>query len=161
MEELPQLYLENQLCFPLYATSRLTTQIYYPFLQELGITYPQYLVMLALWQHDVQSVKSLGEQVFLESNTLTPLLKRLESKKFIKRERSQTDERTVLISLTPAGAALKYKAKEIPKKIIDSFQDNSITEKEVLDFQATLFKLLGILHKRTLQSEVLNSEFND
>ena len=144
----PELYLENQLCFPLYAASRLTTKIYTPFLEELGITYPQYLVLLTLWQFQEQSVKSIGERLFLESNTLTPLLKRLEQKDLIQRIRSKTDERTVMISLTQAGMELKEKALEVPKKIVESFHDNTISEEEIFSFQKTLFKLLNVLDKK-------------
>ncbi len=146
-EEAPELYLENQLCFPLYAASRLTTKIYAPYLEELGITYPQYLVMLTLWQHGHQHVKEIGERLYLESNTLTPLLKRLEQKKLIRRVRSKTDERSVMISLTRAGDALKDEAKEIPGRIVESFNDSSINEQELSRFQRTLFKLLVILNK--------------
>ena len=147
-ENFPELYLENQLCFPLYATSRLTTKIYTPFLNELHITYPQYLVLLALWEKDRQSVNSIGESLYLESNTLTPLLKRLEIKKLIHRTRSKKDERTVIISLTKEGVHLKSKAQKIPGKIISSFQNASISEKEIFTFQKTLFKLLDILHHK-------------
>lgn len=148
-EHFPELYLENQLCFPLYATSRLTTKVYAPFLKELDLTYPQYLVLLALWQNDGQSVNSIGEHLFLESNTLTPLLKRLEKKKLIKRSRSKQDERTVIISLTTAGDQLKYEARKIPKQIINSFHDSTLTEKEIIQFQKVLFKLLSTLNSKT------------
>lgn len=148
-ENIPELYIENQLCFPLYAASRLTTKIYTPFLNQLDITYPQYLVLLALWQFGEQSVKTIGERLYLESNTLTPLLKRLEEKSLIKRTRSQKDERTVIITLTSTGKKLKQKAKEIPRKIVKSFNDKTISENEIIDFQRTLFKLLGILNKKT------------
>ncbi|WP_127137847.1 MarR family winged helix-turn-helix transcriptional regulator [Flagellimonas oceanensis] len=145
----PELYLENQLCFPLYATSRLTTKIYAPYLEELGVTYPQYLVLLTLWQYNDQSVTSIGKRLYLESNTLTPLLKRLEQKRLIVRSRSKTDERTVMITLTDAGKKLKKKALEIPKKIIASFEDDTITEEEMIFFQKTLFKLLNVLNDKT------------
>lgn len=148
-EEVSELYLENQLCFPLYAASRLTTKIYSPYLEDLGITYPQYLVMLTLWQYKEQSVKAIGERLYLESNTLTPLLKRLEQKQLIERNRSKTDERTVVISLTDKGKALRLEAKTIPKKIVDSFNDESVKEEELVTFQRTLFKLLVILDQET------------
>lgn len=147
----PELYLENQLCFPLYAASRLTTKIYTPFLEELGITYPQYLVMLTLWQYQAQSVNSIGKRLFLESNTLTPLLKRLEQKNLIQRKRSQKDERTVMISLSQQGMDLKEKAMEVPKKIVESFHDRTISEEELLTFQKTLFKLLTVLEKKVTE----------
>lgn len=143
------LYLENQLCFPLYAASRLTTKVYAPYLEKMDITYPQYLVLLVLWQHQEQSVKEIGERLFLESNTLTPLLKRLEQKKLIKRARSKSDERTVLITLTNEGEELKNEAISIPHRIVESFQDESIDAEEVVNFQKTLFKLLGILSEKS------------
>ncbi|WP_066758893.1 MarR family winged helix-turn-helix transcriptional regulator [Crocinitomix algicola] len=147
--EFPELYLKNQLCFPLYATSRLTTKIYTPFLKSLDITYPQYLVLMALWENNNQRVNSIGERLFLESNTLTPLLKRLEKKGLIERKRSSKDERTVVISLTKKGTTLKKKASEVPAKILSSFQDNTISEQEIVIFQQTLFKLLNILGNKT------------
>ncbi|WP_236975068.1 MarR family winged helix-turn-helix transcriptional regulator [Membranihabitans maritimus] len=139
------LYLENQLCFPLYAASRLTTKIYSPYLKKLNITYPQYIVMLVLWQYNEQSVKEIGERLFLESNTLTPLLKRLEIKKLIKRRRSKEDERTVLVSLSSKGNKLKEEVLFVPVEIMESFQNSSIKEKELKTFQETLINLVGIL----------------
>lgn len=106
-ENLASLYLENQLCFPLYAASRLTTKIYTPFLNELDITYPQYLVLMILWQHPEQYVNEIGKKLLLESNTLTPLLKRMEQKNLIQRTRSQSDERSVVITLTENGLSLR------------------------------------------------------
>ena len=143
------LLLENQLCFPLYAASRLTTKIYTPYLEKMGITYPQYLVMLVLWQHNSLSVKNIGEKLYLESNTLTPLLKRLEQKGLLSRKRSQEDERTLIVSLTTRGEKLKEQAQSVPEKIIESFNDQSIKEDELANFQNTLFKLLEILKERT------------
>jgi DNA-binding MarR family transcriptional regulator len=142
------LYLENQLCFPLYAASRMTTKIYAPLLKALDLTYPQYLVMLVLWQHGEQTVNQIGSRLYLESNTLTPLLKRLEQKGLISRRRSSQDERSVLVQLTETGAQLKAQAQEIPKTIIESFNDSRLTELEVLQFQKTLFKLVEILSER-------------
>lgn len=139
------LFLEKQLCFPLYAASRLTTKIYAPLLKELDITYPQYLVLLVLWQHGEQSVNEVGNRLFLESNTVTPLLKRLEQKQLISRNRSAEDERSVRIALTSKGELLKTEAMEIPEKIIGSFEDDSIDKAEILQFQKTLFKLVEIL----------------
>lgn len=112
-----QLKLSNQLCFSFYALSRLVTSHYQPFLNAIDLTYPQYLVMLSLWEHEVLSVKALGKLLMLDSGTLTPLLKRLESKKLIKRVRSKEDERIVNIHLTEAGAQLKAAAADIPEKI--------------------------------------------
>lgn len=147
-ENLASLYLENQLCFPLYAASRLTTKIYTPFLKALDITYPQYLVLMILWQHSEQTVNDIGKKLLLESNTLTPLLKRMEQKKLIQRTRSQSDERSVVVSLTENGLSLRKKALAIPEKITESFQDESISKEEVLAFKHTLDKLLCILEKK-------------
>lgn len=112
------LQLENQLCFPLYAVSRLFTKAYQPFLQELDLTYPQYLVFLLLWEHGELTVKALGDKLLLDSGTLTPLLKRLEQKQWISRRRDPQDERSVLISLLPAGQALQARACQIPEQIM-------------------------------------------
>ena len=144
-DAIPELYLENQLCFPLYAASRLTTKIYTPYLNELDITYPQYLVLLALWEKDNQTVNSIGDCLYLESNTLTPLLKRLERKKFISRTRSKQDERVVIVSLSKKGVELKYKAQKIPHQLSRSFNNSELKETEIISFQKTLFKLLNIL----------------
>lgn len=143
------LYLEKQLCFPLYAASRLTTKIYEPFLSELDITYPQYLVLLVLWQNNGLAVNEIGNRLFLESNTLTPLLKRLEQKGFLVRERSAEDERKVIISLTPEGEALKEKAVAVPEQLISSLSDGTVSMDEVLEFQQTLTKLVNILNKNS------------
>lgn len=143
------LYLENQLCFPLYAASRLTTKIYAPLLKGLDLTYPQYLVLLVLWQYKEQTVNSIGERLFLESNTLTPLLKRLKQKGIIKRRRSVSDERSVLVTLTKKGEALKEDALKIPDKIISSVEDESISESEILQFQKTLVKLVSVLSRKS------------
>lgn len=136
------LFLENQICFPLYVASRLTTRMYGPLLEELDITYPQYLVLLALWQNDNQTVGELAKRLYLETNTLTPLLKRLEQKQYISRKRSVTDERSVNIALTESGLALKEKAVCIPEKIIELVRDATIDLQEFAAFQQTLLKLI-------------------
>ena len=137
------LYLENQLCFPLYAASRLTTQIYAPLLDELGLTYPQYLVLLVLWQHGEMPVTEICNKLLLESNTVTPLLKRLEHKGIVNRRRSESDERSVIVSLTQEGSTLKEQALCIPEKIVASFSASNISEAEVIAFRGTLLKLLA------------------
>ena len=111
------LKLDNQLCFPLYACAKEVVRVYTPFLEPLGLTYTQYLVMLALWEHDTVSVKSLGDLLWLDSGTLTPLLKKLESKGCVTRTRSLTDERCVEIRLTDEGKALRERAAEIPSRV--------------------------------------------
>jgi DNA-binding MarR family transcriptional regulator len=112
------LALDNQLCFALYSASLAMTKTYKPFLDKLGLTYPQYLVMLVLWQQDDILVKTIGERLFLDSGTLTPLLKRLESVSLITRTRDEADERQVRINLTKEGRALKKKAQSIPHQML-------------------------------------------
>lgn len=114
------LLLEEQLCFVLYAASRAVTTRYRPLLDELGLTYPQYLVMLALWEGDSLSVRELGAALQLESSTLSPLLKRLEAGGLVRRERRADDERSVAIRLTEAGTQLRDKARAVPLAIGDA-----------------------------------------
>ncbi|MBK5240734.1 MarR family winged helix-turn-helix transcriptional regulator [Clostridium sp.] len=114
------LKLENQLCFALYACSREITKLYKPILAELGITYTQYISLLVLWEKDNITVKTLGEKLHLDSGTLTPLLKKLESMNLVKRIRDTVDERNVYVTLTSDGVALKKKALKIPNKILCS-----------------------------------------
>lgn len=139
------LWLENQICFPLYATSRLITKLYTPLLDELDITYPQYLVLLVLWKEDNKTVTDISEQLLLESNTLTPLLKRMEAKELLYRKRSEEDERKVLVSLTKKGKALKRKALCIPNKIVAQLSDGSSNAKEAKQFHTSLHKLMETL----------------
>ena len=112
------LKLDNQLCFALYTCSKEITKLYTPYLAELGITYTQYITLLALWENDDITVKSLGETLRLGNGTLIPLLKKLESQGLIERVRNKDDERNVIITLTEAGNAMKDKAVEIPGKVI-------------------------------------------
>jgi DNA-binding MarR family transcriptional regulator len=116
----PALLLDNQLCFALYSTSLAMTKLYKPLLDELGLTYPQYLVMLVLWEHDDVTVSSLGERLFLDSGTLTPLLKRMETADLLARTRSKEDERRVHISLTATGRKLKTQAAKIPACVLSA-----------------------------------------
>ncbi len=115
------LKLDNQLCFQLYSASRLMTKLYQPLLKPLDLTYPQYLVMLVLWEQPMGhkfTVTELGERLFLDSGTLTPLLKRLEAKRLIQRQRSSEDERQVWVKLTPSGDGLKQQARRVPEKLM-------------------------------------------
>lgn len=118
MDKDEQLLLDNQLCFLVYAGSRAMTRMYRPLLDKLGITYPQYLVLLVLWEKQPISVKTLGKRLHLDSGTLTPLLKRMASMRLLSRERSAEDERKVLILLSPKGKDLKTKALDIPKEMM-------------------------------------------
>ena len=116
------LQLDNQLCFALYSTSLAMTKLYKPLLDELGLTYPQYLAMLVLWEQDGLMVSEIGERLYLDSGTLTPLLKRLETSGLISRIRAVEDERRVHITLTAAGRKLKSAAAKIPGCILEASQ---------------------------------------
>lgn len=111
------LLLDSQMCFALYSASLTMTKVYKPLLQKFGLTYPQYLVMLVLWEHDERSVSELGERLFLDSGTLTPLLKRLEALTFVTRARDITDERRVIVALTAAGKRLQKQSLAIPQHV--------------------------------------------
>ena len=122
------LKLDKQLCFPLYAASNLLVKVYRPLLEPLGLTYSQYLVMLVLWERDSVSVGDLGHCLYLDSGTLTPLLKRMEKSGFINRQRDSNDERRVLVSLTTKGSEIKELAVNIPKKLSDQLNISNIGE---------------------------------
>lgn len=115
-----QLHISEQVCFPVYALAKEIINQYRPLLEALELTYPQYLVMLVLWEHEAQTVNQLGDKLKLDSGTLTPLLKRMETKAFVTRIRSTVDERIVNISLTERGVALKEKAACIPKQLMEA-----------------------------------------
>ncbi|WP_456618558.1 MULTISPECIES: MarR family winged helix-turn-helix transcriptional regulator [unclassified Bradyrhizobium] len=119
--------LDNQICFAVYSAAHAFNRVYKPLLDRLGLTYPQYLVMLVLWECDDVPLKDIGEKLFLDSGTLTPLLKRLEAAHLVKRTRSSEDERQVLIALTPQGHALKEKARSVPQSILAA-SDCSVSE---------------------------------
>lgn len=124
-----QLKLENQLCFPVYAASRLITREYQPLLEKLGITYPQYLVLMILWEKDNVSVDEITHRLILNTNTITPILKRMEAHGMITRDRSKEDERRVTISLTPYGKNLQEEAACIPENLVSKL----ITEKSSIE----------------------------
>ena len=117
MEEKEVLKLQNQVCFPLYACSKEVIKQYRPYLDEIGLTYTQYIAMMVFWEEKSCSLKQLGEKLYLDSGTLTPMLKNLESKGYVKRTRSSVDERVLEIKITPLGEQLKEKAKDIPEKM--------------------------------------------
>ncbi len=134
------LKLGNQLCFPLYACSREIVKKYHPLLDEIGLTYTQYIVMLVMWEERRISVKELGAKLYLDSGTLTPVLKSLASKGFVTRERSTEDERVLIIELTAEGEALKDTAAEIPPKIGCCVK---LTVEEAVELHRLLYKVLG------------------
>lgn len=133
------LKLENQLCFSLYASSRAITRMYRPFLEELGITYPQYLVLLVLWEQKESTVKELSEKLDLDSGTLTPMLKRMEAQKLLVRNRSQEDERVVLIHITEMGQALYEQALCIPQTL---FASSGLSPEEITNFNTQLKRII-------------------
>ena len=117
MSAFDPLKLENQLCFPLYVASREVIRLYHPHLSALDLTYTQYIAMMALWEEGGMSVKALGERLYLDTGTLTPLLKGMEKKGLITRRRSETDERSVIVAPTEAGLALRKQALAVPEKV--------------------------------------------
>ncbi|MFO7570823.1 MAG: MarR family transcriptional regulator [Smithellaceae bacterium] len=139
MNEDEFLKLDNQLCFVLYAASRVLTKLYGPFLAKLDITYPQYLVMLVLWEHDALLVTDICKRLYLDTGTLTPLLKRLEAAGLISRNRLTEDERKVMVSLTAKGKALKKKAQRVPEEL---FCRSGLTVDEFLSIKQNVGALL-------------------
>ncbi len=137
-----QLKLNQQLCFPLYATSRFVTQLYRPLLDKLGVTYPQYLVLLVLWENDEVPIKEISEKLFLETNTLTPLLKRMQGNGLIVRTRSKKDERIVTISLTQEGKLLKEEAEQVPVQLLEKLESLSISKEDIHQMKIILDKML-------------------
>jgi MarR family transcriptional regulator, organic hydroperoxide resistance regulator len=138
------LKLENQLCFSAYTASRLITKLYRPFLEQIGITYPQYLVMLVLWEEEGITLRDLGNRLYLDSGTLTPLLKRLEALKLINRERSSEDERLLCVTITNEGRLLKEKAKLIPECLLSSI---NIDTTELIQLKKGLDNLINSFEK--------------
>lgn len=135
--------LANQLCFAVYSTAHAFNKVYKPLLDPLGLTYPQYLVMLILWDEDDVTVKALGQRLQLDSGTLTPLLKRLEANGLVTRRRSEMDERRVMVSLTAAGKALDAKAASVPR---DLFCTTGLTLEGLTQLRDTLLGLRGELN---------------
>lgn len=133
------LLLDNQLCFPLYAASRELTRLYKPFLDPLGLTYPQYVTMMALWEHDAVRIGELGARLHLDSATLTPLLKRLEAHGYLNRTRSKDDERAVIITLTSEGQALRDRALDVPRCMASRI---NMTPEESYQLKVLLNRLL-------------------
>jgi DNA-binding MarR family transcriptional regulator len=137
-----RLSLANQVCFPLYALSRQLTAHYRPLLEQLDLTYPQYLTMLMLWETDNQSVGTIGDRLLLDSGTLTPMLKRLEQKGLITRNRNPADERQVIIQLTDAGYALREQAATVPEQLQERLQ---LSDQQAVSLRDQLVTLLNQL----------------
>ncbi|MEY8353019.1 MarR family transcriptional regulator [Lachnospiraceae bacterium 54-53] len=141
-----KLKLENQLCFPLYACSREVIRLYKPYLDEIGLTYTQYIVMMVLWERKLVTVKKLGELLYLDSGTLTPLLKKMEAAGLLIRSRDKEDERSVIAELTETGEQLKDRAADIPNKIGRCVPLN---KEEAGELYRLLYKILGATGRNT------------
>ncbi|HNW26887.1 MAG TPA: MarR family transcriptional regulator [Spirochaetota bacterium] len=138
------LKLDNQLCFVLYAGSRAITRLYTPLLKKLGITYPQYLVLLVLWEEDGLGVSAIGSRLRLDTGTLTPLLKRMESQGLLSRRRTVSDERKVAVYLTARGKKLKEKAAAVPREL---FCRTGLTAEEFLHLKESITVLIGRMER--------------
>jgi DNA-binding MarR family transcriptional regulator len=137
--------LENQLCFRLYTASRLITQAYHPLLSAHRITYPQYLVLLVLWEKDAQPVNDIAKRLFLETNTVTPLLQRMEKEGIISRSRGREDARQIIVSLTPKGEQLQTDLSDVPFEVGKSVMCDSINPQTVPDLYRMLDEMIDKL----------------
>ena len=144
MDRYDTLKLENQLCFPLYAASREVIKRYHPYLTELGLTYTQYIAMMVFWADRKISVKELGQKLFLDSGTLTPVLKSLEEKGYVNRRRSSEDERVLIVEITEVGEALKEQAVSIPEKIAGCVR---LDTEEAVQLHRLLYKVLAVMNE--------------
>lgn|SRR5690554_3842442 len=145
--EYEQLKLENQLCFPVYAASRLITREYQPFLDNLEITYPQYLVLMVLWEKDSMSVNDIAKKLILNTNTVTPLLKRMEVQKLLSRKRADKDERKVIVQLTKKGRGLQEEASRIPEELTKRLSDSELEIDDLLMLKDKLNSIISLLSK--------------
>lgn len=136
------LKLDKQLCFPLYAAAKETVKLYRPLLEKLNLTYTQYIAMMALWEHTRMNVKELGKKLYLDSGTLTPVLKSLEAKGYVRRFRSTEDERVLLIEATEAGEALREQALPIPSRMTSYVR---LDREETKTLYQLLYKLLSVV----------------
>ena len=147
-----QLKLSSQLCFRLYSASRLVTQTYNPFLDKLGITYPQYLVMMVLWETDNQPVNDIAHKLLLETNTVTPLIQRMEKMGFVIRTRGMVDSRQRIVSLTKEGKSMEKEAAKVPQCMLNHFSKCGLSKEEVFQLVPLLDKLIDSLKDHTKDS---------
>ncbi len=147
-----QLQLRNQICFPIYSASRLITKAYKPYLDEMGLTYPQYLVLMVLWENDRLTVNQISERLLLNTNTISPLLKRMEKMKLLKRNRSSEDERSVIVQLTESGKQLKAMALPIPEKLFMELISDNIKIEDLLKLKDILGELILVLTNKSESS---------
>jgi len=152
-----KLKLENQICFPIYAASRLITKAYKPFLEEMGLTYPQYLVLMVLWEDDALTVTKITEKLMLNTNTLSPLLKRMEKMELLNRRRSSKDERSVVVQLTEKGKQLKSEARPIPETLFNELLTENVQLSDVLQLKQMLNEWIKILSSKTDDTESIPS----
>ena len=151
-----QLKLDNQLCFRLYTAARLTIGAYHPYLDPLGITYPQYLVLLVLWEQDKQPVNDIAHKLFLETNTVTPLIQRMEKAGLVKRTKGKEDTRQRIVSLTKKGIEMREQAKHIPECLSADIIKNEGSVEEISQMIPTLDKLIAGL-KQQLNNKQINN----
>ncbi|MBQ3742883.1 MAG: MarR family transcriptional regulator [Bacteroidales bacterium] len=144
----PQFRLDNQLCFRLYTASRLITQAYHPMLAEQGLTYPQYLVLMVLWEKDAQPVNDIAKRLRLETNTVTPLLKRMEAEGFLTRTRGREDARQIIVKLTKKGRDLQEKLADMPEAIGSSLLCESVTPETIPGLYAMLDGIIRQLQEK-------------
>ncbi|MAC64760.1 MAG: MarR family transcriptional regulator [Flavobacteriaceae bacterium] len=144
-EKYENLKLDNQLCFPLYTASRLVIQRYQPMLKDLDLTYPQYLVLMVLWEKDEVNLSVIAEKLQLQSNTLTPLLKRLQQRGFLDRKRSESDERNIVITLTDKGKKLKDQACNVPELLSEQLP---LSAEEAKELYRILYKMIDKMNKK-------------
>ena len=144
--------LDNQLCFRLYTASRLLTQAYHPLLSAKGLTYPQYLVLLVLWEKDAQPVNDIAKRLLLETNTVTPLLKRMEAEGILTRRKGEKDARQMIVSLTPKGKNLQKELKDVPATVGSAVLCKEVTPETVPGLFTTLDGIIGQLSKKQNES---------
>lgn len=152
-----QLHLDNQICFPIYAASRLFVREYQPYLDALGITYPQYLALMVLWERDQLTVGEIAEKLLLNTNTVTPLLKRMEAQELILRQRSGGDERKVIISLTEKGRGLQESAANIPAQFVSGLLSEQINLTDLINLKDRLSVLIDQLSSHDIETRSAES----
>lgn len=143
-----QLKLSNQVCFPIYVASRLIIREYKPLLDKIGLTYPQYLTMLVLWETDELTVNEIAEKLLLNTNTVTPLLKRMEEQGLLTRQRSKADERRVIVKLTEQGRTLEDDAATIPEELVANLNSDAMTADELLQMVNQIYMIVDHLAEK-------------
>jgi MarR family transcriptional regulator, organic hydroperoxide resistance regulator len=155
------LKLSYQICFPIYAASRLMTREYQPYLDKMGITYPQYLVLLVLWEIDGLPVNEIAQKLILNTNTITPLLKRMEADGLISRQRSDSDERKVIVRLTEKGKKMRDEATTIPQKLIQELTVGAMSAEELIELRNKLNLLIDFLVEKNNNNSQFNGSSDD